>query len=106
MVLHGWTPAPVVENKDAATTNGASTSSTSKSAVNDMEEDDELTILESGIETIPAGKKRKLSDVSNPEMPISTDDKRAKKIPEQLEEDSDVVVMLDDGNDENSKISR
>ncbi|PWA84725.1 Molybdenum cofactor biosynthesis, MoeB [Artemisia annua] len=99
MVLHGWTPsaAPAVENdNDAATNNGASTSSTSKSLPDDMEEDDELIIVETGIETIPAGKKRKLSDISNSE---TTDEKRAKKIPEQLEDDADVVVMLDDGNE-------
>lgn len=98
MVLHGWTPsaAPAVENdNDAATNNGASTSSTSKSLPDDMEEDDDLIIVETGIETIPTGKKRKLSDVSNSE---TTDEKRAKKIPEQLEDDADVVVMLDDGN--------
>ncbi|XP_071697328.1 SUMO-activating enzyme subunit 2-like [Rutidosis leptorrhynchoides] len=110
MVLHGWTPAPLVENQAAAattTTNGASTSSTIKSAVNNMEEDDELTILESGIETVPTTKKRKLSDVSDPETPIPADDKRVKKMPEQLEDDGDVVIMLDDGNDGNSKnISR
>lgn len=98
MVLHGWTPsaAPAVENdNDAATNNGASTSSTSNSLPDAMEEDDELIIVETGIETIPAGKKRKLSDVSNTE---TADEKRAKKIPEQLEDDADVVVMLDDGN--------
>nr|GEU74297.1 SUMO-activating enzyme subunit 2 [Tanacetum cinerariifolium] len=98
MVLHGWTPsaAPAVEkDNDACTNNGASTSSTSKSLPDIMEEDDELIIVETGIETIPAGKKRKLSDVSNSE---TTDEKRAKKIPEQLEDDADVVVMLDDGN--------
>lgn len=98
MVLHGWTPsaAPAVENdNDAATNNGASTSSTSNSLPDPMEEDDELIIVETGIETIPAGKKRKLSDVSNTE---TADEKRAKKIPEQLEDDADVVVMLDDGN--------
>lgn len=98
MVLHGWTPsaAPAVENdNDAATNNGASTSSTSNSLPDPMEEDDELIIVETGIETIPAGKKRKLSDVSNTE---TADEKRAKKIPEQLEDDTDVVVMLDDGN--------
>lgn len=105
MVLHGWTPtAPAVEkNKDATTTNGAaSTSSSSKSASNDMSDDDDLTILEPGVETIPTGKKRKLSDLS--ETPIPTDDKRAKKIPEKPEDDGDVVVMLEDGND--NKISR
>ncbi|CAH1450285.1 unnamed protein product [Lactuca virosa] len=88
MVLHGWTQAPAVEKKDAAATNGASTSTTSNSVPNNLEDDDDLTILESGIETISSGKKRKLSDVSNPE------EKRAKKVPEQIDDDGDVVVML------------
>lgn len=89
MVLHGWTQAPpAVESKDAAAaTNGASTSSTSKSAPNILEDDDELTIIEPEIETIPSAKKRKLSDVSNPE------EKRAKKIPEQVDADGDVIVV-------------
>ncbi|XP_024965976.1 SUMO-activating enzyme subunit 2 isoform X1 [Cynara cardunculus var. scolymus] len=109
MVLHGWTQAPAVKNKDTTTNttssnNGASTSSTSTLVPNAMEEDDELTILETGIETIAAGKKRKLSDVSNSETPVPADEKRAKKLAEQVEDESDVIVMLDDANDE--KISR
>ncbi|KAJ0441310.1 putative THIF-type NAD/FAD binding, ubiquitin activating enzyme, alpha domain superfamily [Helianthus annuus] len=100
MVLHGWTPAPAAENnKEATDNNGASTSSTSKPASADvMEADDELSIVEPGVETLPAGgKKRKLSDVPNSEAPI--DEKRAKKIPEKNDGD-DVIVMLDDGNDD------
>ncbi|KAK1439877.1 hypothetical protein QVD17_05701 [Tagetes erecta] len=99
MVLHGWTPAPASENnKDATDNNGASTSSTSKSAPAVMEDDDELSIMEVGVETVSAvGKKRKLSDVPHPETLV--EDKRAKKIPEQPENNGDVVVMLDDGND-------
>ncbi|KAL4555602.1 hypothetical protein LXL04_038226 [Taraxacum kok-saghyz] len=90
MVLHGWTQqAPAAENKDTtAATNGggATTSTTSKSAPNISEEDDDdLTILEAGIETISPSKKRKLSDLSNPE------EKRAKKIP-----NDDIILMLDD----------
>ncbi|KAI3753324.1 hypothetical protein L2E82_25375 [Cichorium intybus] len=99
MVLHGWTQAPAVEKKDAAATNGASTSTTSKSAPNILEDDDELTILESGIETISSGKKRKLSDISTPE-PL--EEKRAKKVPEHVDDDGDVIVMLDDVTKENS----
>ncbi|KAJ0680622.1 putative THIF-type NAD/FAD binding, ubiquitin-activating enzyme, SCCH domain-containing protein [Helianthus annuus] len=100
MVLHGWTPAPAAENnKEATDNNGASTSSTSKPASADvMEANDELSIVEPGVETLPAGgKKRKLSDVPNSEAPI--DEKRAKKIPEENDGD-DVIVMLDDGNDD------
>ncbi|KAM0060874.1 putative THIF-type NAD/FAD binding, ubiquitin-activating enzyme, SCCH domain-containing protein [Helianthus debilis subsp. tardiflorus] len=100
MVLHGWTPAPAAENnKEATDNNGASTSSTSKPASADvMEADDELSIVEPGVETLPAGgKKRKLSDVPNSEAPI--DEKRAKKIPKENDGD-DVIVMLDDGNDD------
>ncbi|KAI7730525.1 hypothetical protein M8C21_006238 [Ambrosia artemisiifolia] len=101
MVLHGWTPAPATEKIEDATdnNNGASTSSTSKPAADVMEADDELSIIEPGIETISAGgKKRKLSDVPNSEAPL--DEKRAKKIPEKPESDGDVIVMLDDGNDD------
>ncbi|XP_076897709.1 SUMO-activating enzyme subunit 2-like [Bidens hawaiensis] len=101
MVLHGWTPAaPAAENnKEATDDNGASTSSTSKSAPEAMEDDDDVTILEPGVETVSAaGKKRKLSDGPNLETPI--DEKRAKKIPDQLKNDDDVVVMLEDGNDD------
>ncbi|MFS7998589.1 putative THIF-type NAD/FAD binding, ubiquitin-activating enzyme, catalytic cysteine [Helianthus anomalus] len=99
MVLHGWTPAaPAAENnKEPTDNNGASTSSTSKPASADVMEadDDELSIVEPGVETLPAGgKKRKLSDVPNSEAPI--DEKRAKKIPEE----NNVIVMLDDGNDD------
>ncbi|KAI3675252.1 hypothetical protein L1987_84840 [Smallanthus sonchifolius] len=103
MVLHGWTPAPAAENnKDATDNNGASTSSTSKSAPDAMEDDDVLLIIETGIETIPAGgKKRKLSDVSNPDTAV--DEKRSKKIPEQPENNGDVIVNLDDGNDDMSE---
>lgn len=99
MVLHGWAPAPASENnKDATDNNGASTSSTSKSATAVMEDDDELSIMEAGVETVSTvGKKRKLSDVSHPETLV--EDKRVKKIPEQPENNGDVVVMLDDGND-------
>ncbi|KAD3066496.1 hypothetical protein E3N88_34376 [Mikania micrantha] len=106
MVLHGWTPAPAAENsKDATDNNGASTSSTSKSAPDVIEDDDDLSILETGIETIPAGgQKRKLSDVSNPEPPV--DEKRAKKIPMHPENDDDVIVMLEDGNDDISKTTQ
>ncbi|KAI3791497.1 hypothetical protein L2E82_05269 [Cichorium intybus] len=99
MVLHGWTQALAVEKKDAAATNGASTSTTSKSARNILEEDDELTILESRIKTISSGKKLKLSDISSPE---TLEEKRAKKVPEHVDADGDVIVMLDDISKENS----
>lgn len=102
MLLSGWTQAVAAENN---TDNEASTSSASQSVSQVTEQDDEIVVMETGIE-ISTGKKRKLSDIATAETSVisnSGDVKRSKKDYEQPE---DKVVMLDSGNGISKKRSQ
>uniref|UniRef100_A0A5B7AKL6 SUMO-activating enzyme subunit n=2 Tax=Davidia involucrata TaxID=16924 RepID=A0A5B7AKL6_DAVIN len=111
MILSGWTQAPTKEkeNNNISSDNGASTSNASQAVTLEIEEDDDIEIVPTGTENVPAGKKRKTSDISNAstsQLSSIADKSSSKKKPEELDDDSDDMVMLDNGNSDISKKKR
>ncbi|KAA8546008.1 hypothetical protein F0562_020541 [Nyssa sinensis] len=111
MNLSGWTQAPPKEkeNTNISSDNGASTSTTSQTVTLETYGDDDIEILSTGTESVSAGKKRKVSDISDAttsDLSNIADKSSGKKKHEELDDDDDVVVMLGDGNSDISKKKR
>ncbi|KAF8410551.1 hypothetical protein HHK36_003082 [Tetracentron sinense] len=110
MLLSGWAQAPPMEkDNNMPVGNGESTPSTSQAVPLKPEEDDDIEIVPTEIKTIPAGTKRKISELSSTaisEPSSATDGTRSTKKEEEIDGDDDVVVMLDDGNSDISKKKR
>ena len=93
MLLLGWTLSPGVEKDDnKAVGNGGSSTSNASPAM----------LEEADIEIVPAGKKRKLGEISkaasNPELSDVADGAKNDQKREVLDDDDGVVVMLDGEN--------
>lgn len=103
MILSGWTQAPTTEkNKNSPAGNGTSTSS--QAVPVETVVDDELEILSGGTETLPVGKKRKISESSNASS-ISFEEKSKRKA-EELGLDSHIVVLEESMDKDNGKKKR
>ncbi|KAI3446148.1 hypothetical protein Pfo_002813 [Paulownia fortunei] len=104
MILSGWTqPLAVEKNGKTSVDNGASTSGISQATSLVTEEDDDLQIIPAQI-----GKKRKLSDIcsaASSDVSSVAKETKIKRKAEEVDGNND-VVMLDDGNFENSKKKR
>lgn len=101
MLLSGWTPAHRVEKDDNKTIDngGSSTSIASSSMPVEAEEDDD-------VEIVPAGKKRKLGEISkatNPNLSDAADETRSYKKQEVLDNDDGVLVLDGENLDINKK---
>ena len=110
MVLSGWTQAPEKgKETNTSTDNGSITITASQVVSLETEEDDEIEIVSSETETIPNGKKRKLSDVCDAatrDISSATNEYYSKKKLVELDEDGDDMVMLDESNFDSSKKKR
>lgn len=103
MILSGLTEALTTENnKNTSAGNGTSTSS--QAVPVETVVGDELEILPGGTETLPIGKKRKISDSSSASS-LSFEEKSNRKA-ERLELDSHVVVLEGDMDKDKGKKKR
>lgn len=104
MVLSGWTQYPANE-KDKTTTpeNGASTSNASEAVSLETKEDSDIEIVPTEIESVTAGKKRKLPEIFDATIPDSSKN-QLHEIDD--DDDGDDLRMLDDGNSDGSKKKR
>lgn len=106
MILSGWTQAPATEN-NKVTTVGNGASSSSQAVTIETEADDELEIIPGGSES-PAAKKRKISEISNAassDILSITSEEKSKKV-EELDVDSDLVVLDEYTDADNGKKKR
>ncbi|KAK1369555.1 SUMO-activating enzyme subunit [Heracleum sosnowskyi] len=103
MILSGWSQALTTENhKTSPAGNGTSTSS--QAVPVEAVVDDELEMLTGGTETLPLGKKRKISDNLNAS---SISEEMSKRKAEERELDSHVVVLeesMDQGNGKKKRL--
>ncbi|KZV52624.1 SUMO-activating enzyme subunit 2 [Dorcoceras hygrometricum] len=100
MILSGWSQPPLEENKDKTVVeNGASTSAASV-ATSLGTEDDEIQVIPTQI-----GNKRKLSDISGSALSDHSSVTSETKFIREVEEieDTDDLVMLDDGLSDSKK---
>lgn len=107
LILSGWTQAPATEN-NKVTTVGNGASSSSQAVAIETEADDELEIIPGGSESLPSGKKRKISEISNDassDIPSITCEEKSTKV-EELDVDSDLVVLDEDTDADNGKKKR
>ncbi|KAF9619390.1 hypothetical protein IFM89_006577 [Coptis chinensis] len=101
MLLSGWTEIPTPEKENDSSLGKEEIVSTPYQTASLGTENDDLEIIPAGVDIVPGGTKRKLSDISNATTSSSAgvlDVTVNSQKPEVIDDDNDVVVMIDGGN--------